>query len=324
MTSAHAPTTISVITPSLNQGGFIAETIESVLRQSGDFEIDYFLVDGGSTDQTVEIIRHYEELLASGQWPVQCRGITLRWVSEPDRGQTDAIMKGFATARGEILGWLNSDDTYFPGALQAVADQFREHPEAALIYGDADYCDAQGNRLARYRTQPFSLDKLAYANIICQPSAFFRREAFAAVGGLDRSLHFAMDFDLWIKLARRFPCRYLPQTLSSYRLHEASKTIRPETLFENSEEALRLTLKHYGWAPLTRVYNSCNFFCQSRLPGFLTRRKAVLVAATLVCSVLRSLWLNRGFCPKDIVLFNQDNFRKLFKSRLAIMTGREK
>jgi len=313
--------TLSIITPSYNQGQFLADTIESVLYQEGNFFIDYIIVDGGSTDNSLAIIKHYDALLQAGEWPVACRGINYRWVSEKDAGQTDAIMKGFSQARGGIFAWLNSDDTYLPHALQTAAGFFVDHPEAALLYGDAYYCDTAGAVIGQYRTDDFDLDKLAYFNIICQPSTFFRREAFEQVGALDRALTFAMDFDLWIRIGRRFPCRHLPQFLSTYRLHDSSKTVREETLFENSEEALRLTLKYFDWAPLTRVYNSCNFYLRARLPAILARSKPALMVATLLFSVLRSLRLNHGVRRKDLALLNRENFSKLFKSRLEIMTG---
>jgi len=315
------PLAFSIVTPSFNQGEFLAQTIESVLSQAGDFSIDYQIMDGGSRDDSVEIIRKYDNLLQSGEWPVACKGITYRWVSEKDAGQTGAIMKGFDRGSGEILAWLNSDDTYLPGALQAAADAFGATPELGLLYGDAYYCDSAGAVVGKYRTDDFDLDKLVYYNIICQPSAFFRKDAFEAVGGLDKSLNFAMDFDLWIRLGQRFPCRHLPQFLSVYRLHESSKTIREETLFENSEEALRLAMKYFDWAPLTRVYNSCNFYCRSRLPDGIVRIRALLAIATVGCTVLRSLWLNRGLRKGDWALLNKENFGKLRKSRIDIMTG---
>ncbi|HYA12953.1 MAG TPA: glycosyltransferase, partial [Syntrophales bacterium] len=134
----------SIVTPSYNQGEFLSETIESVISQEGDFLIDYIIVDGGSTDNSVAIIRHYDALLQKGEWRISCRGITFRWHSEVDQGQTDALMKGFSVAKGEILAWLNSDDTYLPGALQAVAGFFRDQPDTGLMYGDALYCDRRG------------------------------------------------------------------------------------------------------------------------------------------------------------------------------------
>ena len=313
--------TFSIVTPSFNQGEFLAATIESIIGQAGDFVLDYLIVDGGSTDNSVGIIRYYEQLLLQGEWPIKCGGITYRWLSEKDAGQTDALMKGFRVAKGDILAWLNSDDTYLPGTLQTAADCFRDHPETALLYGDAHYCDTAGAIIGRYRTEAYDFDKLAWFNFICQPSTFFRKDAFEAIGGLDDTLHFAMDYDLWIRIGKRFTCSYLPQFFSTYRLHEASKTIRNETLFENSEEALRLALKYFGWAPLTRVYNSCNFFCRARLPGIFARSKPTLIVATLICSVISSLWLNRGICRKDLALLNRKNFRKLSKNRIDIMTG---
>ncbi len=312
---------ISIVTPSFNQGDFLAETIESVISQAGDFLIDYIIVDGGSTDASVDIIRRYDALLQHEKRPVSCRGINFRWLSEKDKGQTDALLKGFRMAEGNILAWLNSDDTYLPGALHAVAGFFHDNPDTGLLYADAHYCEAEGKIIGIYRTEEFDFNKLACFNFICQPSAFFRRDVFEAVGELDGTLHFAMDYDLWVRIGKRFPCRYRPGFLSMYRLHDASKTIRDETLYQNSEEALRLAMKYFDWAPLTRVYNSCNFLCRARLPAFLAGNKSAVIVATIICSLFRSLILNRGINRHDLKLLSSDNFRKLFKSRLEIMTG---
>jgi glycosyltransferase involved in cell wall biosynthesis len=313
--------TFTIVTPSYNQGEFLAETIESVITQKGAFSIDYVIIDGGSTDNSVETIRRYEAQLHQGKWQINCRGITCRWLSEKDEGQTEALMKGFRQAKGNMLAWLNSDDTYLPGTLQAVADFFLDNPETGLLYGDAHYCDTTGAVIGRYRTEEFDFNKLAWFNFICQPAAFFRRDIFEEVGGLDESLHFAMDYDLWIRIGRRFPCRYLPRLLSTYRLHETSKTIRDETLFANSEEALQLAIKYFGWAPLTRVYNSCNFHCRTLLPRILSRSSLFIILATMIYTVFRSLWLNRGIRRNDLKLLNRENFGKLFKNRIDIMTG---
>ncbi len=312
---------ISIVTPSYNQAVFLSETIESIISQAGDFIIDYIIVDGGSTDNSVVIMKHYDDLLRKGEWPIACQGITYRWISENDKGQTDALMKGFRMAHGEILAWLNSDDIYLPGALQTAATCFCEHPDTGLLYGDAHYCDSAGAIIGRYRTGEFDLNTLASFNFICQPSAFIRSDVFEAVGGLDESLHFAMDYDLWIRIGTHFPCVYLSRFLSTYRLHEASKTIRDEALHENIEAGLSLTIKYFNWAPLTRVYASCNCSCKSSLPGFIVKSRLLLVCSALVCTVFRSLWLNRGICRNDLKLLNMANFRKLFKSRMEVMTG---
>ncbi len=314
---------ISIVTPSYNQGAFLAETIESVIGQEGDFAIDYTIVDGGSSDDSVDIIRDYEARLHNGKWPVACRGVTLRWTGERDKGQTDALMKGFRMSQGEILAWLNSDDTYLPGALQTAAGFFRGHPSAGLMYGDANYINAEGAVIGNYRSEELNLDKLASANIVCQPAAFFRRKTFEAVGGLDETLDFVMDLDLWIRIGRRFPCRYVPRLLATYRLHETSKSISNDTLYNNSEESLAVTIRHFGWAPLTRVYTSCSILCETRLSGMLAKNRFAVAAAAMICSLFRSLYLNHGFHRNDLKLLTGTNFRKLLKSRLEIMTSRD-
>ena len=313
---------LSIVTPSYNQGEFLTETIESVISQAGEFHIDYIIVDGGSTVNSVDVIKRYDALLQDGRFPINCSGITIRWMSEKDKGQTDALIKGFRMAEGEIVAWLNSDDTYLPGTLQVIASFFCNYPETGLVYGDAHYCDIAGTVIGRYRTEEFEYDKLAWFNYICQPSTFIRKKVFDEVGGLDDTLHFAMDYDLWVRIGKRFTCNYLPGFLSMYRLHGSSKTLLDESLYRNSEEALRLSMKYFNWAPLTRVYNSCNSYCRTRLPKFLSGRKSMVTLASVICLVFRSLWLNRGIRRNDLGLLNRENFRKLFKSRIEIMTGK--
>jgi hypothetical protein len=224
-------------------------------------------------------------------------------------------------AQGEVLAWLNSDDTYLPGALQTVADFLRDHAEMGLLYGDANYCDATGVVIGKYGAEEFDLQKLAFANIICQPAAFFRREAFKTAGGLDETLDFVMDFDLWIRISRRFPSQYIKQMLATYRLHETSKTINSDTLIRNCEESLDVTRRHFGWAPLTRVYTSCHIRCSARLPNIIAGNRFAVASAALFCSLIRYLYLNHGFNRNDLRLLNRENFSKLFKSRIEIMTG---
>jgi hypothetical protein len=232
-------------------------------------------------------------------------------------------MKGFRLAQGEIFAWLNSDDTYLPGALPTAATFFCNTPDAALMYGDATYCDASGADIGFYRTEEFSLDRLASANIICQPATFFRRTVFDEVGGLDESLGFAMDYDLWVRIGSRFSCRHLSRLLATYRLHDASKTVNCDTLIRNSEESLEVTRRHFGWAPMTRVYTSCHILCSTRLPGVIGRSRLATAVAASVCALLRSLRLNHGFHRNDLALLTVENFRKLFRSRIEIMTGRK-
>ncbi len=126
---------ISVVTPSYNQGIFIERTIRSVLDQSGDFSIEYFIADGGSTDDTIQIIKDYEFRVREGDYPVRCQGVKFGWVSEKDHGQADAVNKGIYATSGEIIAWINSDDIYYPNAFSTVATFFHNNPSALAVYG---------------------------------------------------------------------------------------------------------------------------------------------------------------------------------------------
>jgi glycosyltransferase involved in cell wall biosynthesis len=221
---------VSIITPSLNQGEFIETTIQSVLGQDYP-HLEYIVVDGGSTDNTCDILRRYE-----GQ---------LSWISEKDRGQADAINKGFQMARGEIWGWLNSDDTYLPGAVTRAVQALLNAPEAMLVYGKAYYIDEQGRRIGEYQTEPFDLQRLAEWCFICQPSAFVRRALFNHIDMLDVDLRYCMDYDLWIRIGQRFKVVYADDFLANSRLHPGTKTLsQRDGIFR---EVLQVVNKHYGF-----------------------------------------------------------------------------
>lgn len=308
---------ISIVTPSYNQGAYLAETIESVLGQEGDFSIDYIIADGGSSDHSVEIIRRYEKLLEKGEWPVRCRGIRYRWLSEKDKGQSDALMKGFGRAEGEILAWLNSDDTYLPGALAKAVEAFGDGG-AGVVYGKSRFIDVQGKAIGCYPTEPFDYRRLAMVNFICQPSTFFTREAFDAVGGVNRKLHYAMDFDLWIRLAGRSEFRYLPVFLSSYRLHESSKTVSPQDSLANHLEGLETVQRHYRWAPLNRVYGYCRSRCCGFFPGLTSKSPALAVLLAAPYTVMLYLVRNKGVCFDDLSIFTRGNMRNLSKEWIDV------
>ena len=312
---------LSIVTPSYNQADFLAEALSSVLSQEGEFHLDCVVVDGGSTDRSPEILRNFAEMIEAGNWPIRCRGIRYRWISEEDQGQADALAKGFRLAEGDILAWLNSDDVYLPGVLQKVAKFFRDHPETALYYGAAYFCDTSGKIDGKYPTAEFDLSKLARTNFFCQPSTFFRKEAFLAVGGLDRTLRFAMDYDLFIRIAHRLRCQYDPTVFSKYRLHADAKTVRSDTLRDNHEETLRVVRKHYGWAPLNLVYGSCYYSLLAQWPSALPRFRPLAIAVALLSTFVRSLWLNRGLRREDLQLLSVSNIRKLFRDRSEILRG---
>jgi glycosyltransferase involved in cell wall biosynthesis len=309
---------ISVITPSYNQGRYLAETIESVLGQEGDFHLDYIIVDGGSTDNSVETIKRYERSLNEGAWQKKCRGIRYRWVSEKDKGQTDAIMKGFRMAEGEILAWLNSDDTYLPDALQKVAAVFSGEPEVTVIYGRAYYTGTKSEILGTYPTAPFDFRRLASFNFVCQPSTFFRKSSYESAGGLDLDLNYGMDYDLWIRLAKQFGFRYITEFLSTYRLHEESKTISSGHALSNHKEGLDLAIKYYHWAPLNRVYGYCNQFLRARLPHALGKFSSLMILLSVPFTIVKYLILNRGIRLDDVKMLNRSNLRKMLMETIDI------
>ena len=203
---------ISIVTPSYNQARYIETTIQSVLSQDYP-QIEYLIVDGGSTDETPDIIKKYEGQLA---W----------WTSEKDAGQTDAINKGFAHANGDILAWINSDDTYEPGAVTAAAQYLQDHPQVGMVCGDCNYIDGSGHVIGKFNASQTSsrLLRQGYTHIP-QQTMFFRADLWKQVGPLDPSFYFAMDYDLWTRIAARTALKYIPQTWANFRLHTSGKSI---------------------------------------------------------------------------------------------------
>ena len=289
---------VSIITPSYNQGGFIEETIKSVLSQDYP-EIEYIVIDGGSTDNTVEILKKYEG--------------RLKWVSEKDRGQSDAINKGFGMARGEILAWLNSDDIYLSGAVSKAVEFLRNHPDVKVIYGNARFCDESGKIIGEYCPPDiFDYKSLAFYNSICQPSTFFRRDAFFDVGGIDLSLHHLMDHDLWMKMAKRFKVAYIPEFLSIYRLHDESKSVSDLHGLKRNEESLYIRKMHYGWVPVNHVYAYCYYLVKNKMPSFFVRIEFIVVFIAVFISLVEYIRLNKGIRLADIKMLSLSNMRKLF------------
>jgi len=202
-------TLVSIITPSLNQAAFLKQTMDSVFQQDHP-ELEYIVVDGGSSDGSAEIIRQYADRLA---W----------WTSEPDAGQAEAINKGLQHAHGEIVAWLNSDDYYLPRAVSSAVRAFTAEPEAVLVYGDMVAVDEEGRTVNLLRSGQLSLDDLLSFQIIGQPAAFMRSKALLETGGLDTDFHFLLDHHLWIRLARVGPIRHVDQMWAAARYHAAAK-----------------------------------------------------------------------------------------------------
>jgi len=209
-TGPQAPL-ISMVTCSFQQGRYLDLTMRSVLDQ-GYPHLEYIVIDGGSTDGSVEVIRSHERSLAY-------------WQSGPDRGQTDALIKGFARAKGDIHGWLCSDDLLLPGALDAVARFFSEHPEVMAAYGDALWIGADGSFLRPKKEMGFSRFVFLHDhNYVPQPSMFWRRSLYQAVGGLDPAFDLAMDADLWERFSSCTRIAHIPRYLSCMRFYPQQKT----------------------------------------------------------------------------------------------------
>lgn len=236
MTSQPAEPIVSIVTPTFNQATFLEQTIKSVLEQDYPF-IEYIVVDGDSTDDTRRILSRYAD--------------RIRIVSEPDRGQGDAINKGFRLARGSIMGWLNSDDLYLAGAIAAVVRFFKAHPEIDFVYGDALAMDTR-NRLYGVRAhvrQTNYHDLITQGDFIVQPAAFWRSGLWREIGELDTALRYTLDYDYWLRAARKFELRYVPVCLAAERLHSGAKTARGGSA--RLEEVASLSHRHgYTQLPL--------------------------------------------------------------------------
>jgi len=248
---------ITIVTPSYNQGRFIAETIESVIGQEGDFHIEYLIMDGGSTDDSVEVIKRYDRLLKEGKWPVRCLGVTYSWTSGKDRGQADAVNRGFRAATGEILGWLNSDDTYMPGALKKAAAYFKARKDVGMVYGEGCHIKDTGEVIERYPTEPFDRERLAETCFICQPTVFLRREVLEKAGYLDEDLHYCMDYEYWMRVSRACGIGYLPVHLANTRFYAGTKTMSGR--IEVCNEAIKVLKRHYGHVPGTWIFAHAHY-----------------------------------------------------------------
>ncbi|MBU0510402.1 MAG: glycosyltransferase [Chloroflexi bacterium] len=202
---------VSIITPSYNQAEYLEQTIRSVLGQ-GYPNLEYIIVDGGSMDGSVEIIRKYADRLA---W----------WVSEPDNGQADAINKGLRRATGEIVAWLNSDDLYAPGAVAQAAAEMERHPNVGLVYGNAVTFDQDGRPLNDLEFADWGLEGLVAFKIICQPAVFMRREVLEQAGYLNETYHFLLDHELWLRIATIAEIQHVHRVWAFARHHAAAKNV---------------------------------------------------------------------------------------------------
>lgn len=218
-------------------GRFLQCAVESVLNQDYG-EIQHIVVDGGSDDDTLEILRGY--------------GDRIQWCSEPDKGAADAIRKGFDAAQGEILAWLNADDEFLPGTVRAAVEAFERHGDALAVYAGGVWTDASGAPIGPYPVKDIESGLLSRECIVCQPACFFRASAYRQVGGLDSNLRTVFDWDLWIRLSRTGPMRRVDGDWARVRMHRDSMTLGQRRLV--LEEGARLLARHYGYVPFDWVY----------------------------------------------------------------------
>ena len=268
---------ISIVTPSFNQGAFIERTVQSVASQATEgLEIEHVIFDGGSTDNTVQLLQKIKP--------------RIRWVSKKDKGHADAVNKAIRATDGEIIGWLNSDDIYYPRAIERVAAYFNSHPEVDVVYGMADHIDLKDHAFENYPTAPWNFEKLKETCFICQPALFLRRSTVDQHGLLDESLNYCMDYEYWLRLGIngvRFA--YLEDKLAGSRLYAENKTLA-------STEAVHIEIndmlkKLLGKVPDRWLFNYAHTVLRSRFSK--NGNKTIFSIAVGFLSIAAALRWNR-------------------------------
>jgi len=261
--------TISVITPSYNQGQFIERTLLSVLNQNVP-ALEYLVVDGCSQDETLTVLRRYED--------------RLRWVSEPDHGQAHAVNKGIAISHGDIIGWLNSDDIYYPRALVKVQQYFCKNLSVDVVYGDAFHIDVDDNHIEPYYTEPWNFERFLSVCFLCQPAVFFRRRMVARFGRLDESLQFCMDYEFWLRLAKNGAVfAYLPEPLAGSRMYTENKTLSQRVAVH--AEVSDMLKKKFGKVPTKWLLNYAHMKVNDGRPVHGWPRMAILALHSVLASL---------------------------------------
>ncbi|HEY0582272.1 MAG TPA: glycosyltransferase family 2 protein [Chloroflexota bacterium] len=271
---------ISVITPSLNQGRFIERTIESVLTQDAP-AFEYIVCDGRSSDTTPDVLARY--------------GDRLKLVVESDRGQADAVNKGIRLTSGEVIGWLNSDDVYAPGALSVVAAQFDADADLDVLYGQAHLLDADDRVLGDYYTEPWNPARLVQRCFLCQPAVFFRRRVIDRFGLLDDGLHYSMDYEYWLRLAAGGATfAYLPTILAGSRLHPDTKTLGARLAVHQEIDAMLRS--RVGRVPESWLINHAHTLVELR------RQRVLPFALEVLAEAARLSWQWNGSLSRRLVL----------------------
>ena len=289
---------ISVITPSYNQGAFIERTIKSVLGQSGDFSIEYFIADGGSTDDTIEIIKDYESQVREGVYPIRCQGVDFRWVSEKDRGQADAVNKGILNTSGNIIAWINSDDIYYPSAFSTIATFFQDNTSALVAYGHCDHINENDRVIGPYPTEPWDYNRLFETCYLCQPGVFFRRELVNEVGPLDLELLFCMDYELWLRYGGFTDFCYLQERLAGSRLYDSTKTLGQVVAVHNEINDMFKT--KFGYVPRRWIYTFARMVSQDLEKANSSTKGNLDTVREIAQDAFLKWW---GYIPSDDLVY---------------------
>lgn len=252
----------SIITPVYNSAKFIKETIESVLSQEGDFEIEYIVMDGGSTDRTIDIVKSYDKKILAGIYPIKCNGVAFKWLSGKDAGMYDAINKGFQMATGNIYAWINSDDFYLPEAFLKISFIFKNYPEVDWLKGKTALMNnPETGALTRQSCHLFKQEWIKrgiygrYLNFINQDSVFWKKELWQKIGSIDNKLKLAGDYYLWVNMAKYAKLYSLNSEVSCYRRMEGSLGQKSMEMYRKEQEkiiplkktSLETKIKSFSW-----------------------------------------------------------------------------
>jgi len=288
---------VSIITPSYNQGQFLEQTIRSVISQDYP-NIEYLVIDGGSTDNSVEIIKNYTGQIAY-------------WVSCKDDGQAEAINYGFQRATGKYIAWLNSDDVYLPGCVQKAVDVLEANPDVGFVYGQVEVIDRFGKPISRFRPVAYTFKNLlTYKIIIPQQAAFFRNQVIQAVGGLDPQFHYALDHDLFVRIATQYSVKGFPDVVAQYRISSINKGVTHQSAWAN--EYVRILDKFYRQQPERQIY--LEFWDQAYAGAYY--RGACNLLDDGYYSSARQWYIQAASCHKPF-LFRRSWWRNYFRTYLG-------
>lgn len=274
---------ISIITPTFNQGKYIERTIASVLGQKYP-NLEYIVVDGKSSDNTLSILKKYSNQIT--------------WISEKDKGQTNAINKGIEMATGDIIAYLNSDDTYEKNALFAIAAYFKAHPKTLIVYGKGKYIDEKDEYIEDYPNNIVDLNTMFYECGVCQPTVFFRRELWQRIGKFDEGYHSIMDYDYWIRTLKLTKMKFINEYLANYRIQPNSKTVSQREL--TYRELIRASKKLFGKVSFNWIigYYYVNHLNKESAQG---TKRIIALARSIVGSFFMCTLINKR--PPNKIMF---------------------